>query len=66
MVTPKGKYTMAPSTQNKTWRDSLPIDMFLSDVSVLVVVQQSSEVPEELMNYPVYKFTLFRLAVDLV
>ena len=38
----------------KTWRDSLPIDMLLSTVSVLVVVQQSSEVPEGLMNYPVY------------
>ena len=50
----------------KNWRDSLPIDMLLSAVSVLVVVQQSSEVPEGLMNYPVYKFTLFRLAVDLV
>jgi len=37
----------------KTWRDSLPIDMLLSAVSVLVVVQLSSEVPEGLMNYPV-------------
>jgi len=34
-----------------TWRDSLPIDMILSAVSVLAVVQQSSEVPEGLMNY---------------
>ena len=40
--------------KKKTWRDSAPIDMFLSAVSVLVVVQQSSEVPEGLMNYPVY------------
>ena len=39
--------------KNKTWRDSAPIDMFLSAVSVLVVVQLSSEVPEGLMNYPV-------------
>ena len=31
---------------NKTWRDSLPIDMLLSAVSVLVVVQPSSEGPE--------------------
>jgi hypothetical protein len=37
-----------------TWRDSAPIDMFLSAVSVLVVVQLScSEVPEGLMNNPV-------------
>jgi hypothetical protein len=38
----------------KTWRDSAPIDMFLSSVSVLVVVQLSFEVPEGLMNNPVY------------
>jgi len=31
-------------------RDSLPIDMLLSVVSVLVVAQSSSEVPEGLMN----------------
>jgi hypothetical protein len=37
----------------KTWRDSAPIDVFLSAVSVLVVVQLSSEVPEGLMNNPV-------------
>jgi len=34
-------------------RDSLPIDMLLSAVSVLVVAQSSSEVPEGLMNNPV-------------
>jgi len=34
-------------------RDSLPIDMLLSVVSVLVVAQSSSEVPEGLMNNPV-------------
>jgi len=39
----------------KTWRDSLPIDMLLSAVSVLVVAQPSSEFPEGLLNYPVYK-----------
>jgi hypothetical protein len=39
----------------KTWRDSLPIDMLLSAVSVLVVPLPSSEVPEGLTNYPVYK-----------
>jgi hypothetical protein len=38
----------------KTWRDSLSIDMFLSAVSVLVVAQSSSEIPEGLMNDPVY------------
>jgi len=38
----------------KTWRNSLLIDMLLSAVSVLVVAQPSSEVPEGLMNYPVY------------
>jgi len=46
------KYATAPITQ-KTWRDSLPIDMLLSAVSVLVVAQPSSEFPEALMNYPV-------------
>ena len=44
---------MAPSTK-KTWRDSLPIDMLLSAVSVLVVAQSSSEIPEGLMNNTVY------------
>jgi hypothetical protein len=37
----------------KTWRDSLPIDMFLSAVSVLVVAQSISEIPDGLMNNPV-------------
>ena len=32
---------------------SLPIDMLLSAVSVLVVAQSSSEIPEGLMNNPV-------------
>jgi hypothetical protein len=43
---------MKPRKQNKkkTWRDSATIDMFLSSVPVLVVVQLSSEVPEGLMN----------------
>jgi hypothetical protein len=39
--------------QKKTWRDSLSIDMLLSAVSVLVVAQWSSEIPEGLMNNPV-------------
>jgi hypothetical protein len=37
-----------------TWRDSIPIDMLLSAVSVLVVAQSSSEIPKVLMNYPVF------------
>jgi hypothetical protein len=39
--------------QKKTWRDSQSIDMLLSAVSVLVVAQSSSEIPEGLMNNPV-------------
>jgi hypothetical protein len=46
------KYATALSTK-KTWRGSLPIDMLLSAMYVLVVVQPSSEFPEGLMNYPV-------------
>jgi hypothetical protein len=46
------KYATAPST-NKTWRDSLSIDMLLCAVSVLVIAQSSSETPEGLMNNPV-------------
>ena len=46
------------TNKKKTWRDSAPIDMFLSAVSVLVIVQLSSEVPEGLMNYPVFRFRL--------
>jgi len=38
----------------KSWRDSLPIDILLSAVSVLVVAQPILEVLEGLMNYPVY------------
>jgi hypothetical protein len=38
----------------QTWRDSLPIDMLLSAVSVLVVALLSLEVLEGLMNYPVF------------
>jgi hypothetical protein len=36
-----------------TWRDSLPIDMFLTAASVLAAAQPISEVPEGLINYPV-------------
>ena len=45
--------TPRPLVQKKTLRDSLPIDMFLSAVSVLAVAQSSSEIPEGLMNNPV-------------
>ena len=34
---------------------SLPIDMLFSALSFLVVAQSSSEVPEGLMNNPVYR-----------
>ena len=34
--------------------------MLLSAVSVLVVAQSSSEIPEGLMNNPVYKFQIKR------
>ena len=46
-------YPVAVEPTKKTWRDSLPIDMLLSAVSVLVVAQSSSEIPEGLMNNPV-------------
>src|SRR5215510_8613513 len=42
--------TPRPLVQKKTWRDSLPIDILLSAVSVLVVAQSSSEIPEGIMN----------------
>jgi hypothetical protein len=41
----------------KTWRDSLPTDMLLSAVAVLVVAQLSPEFLEGLRNYPVYRHT---------
>jgi len=43
----------APSTK-KTWRDPLPIDMLFTAVSGLVAAQSISEIPEGLMNNPVY------------
>jgi len=46
--------TPRPLVQKKTWRYSLPIDMLLSAVSVLVVAQSSSEIPEGFMNNSVY------------
>jgi hypothetical protein len=50
----------------KTWRDSLPIDMLLSAVSVLVVVQPSSEIPKGLMNYPVFTVVMFFFFYNLL
>ena len=58
------KYAKAPSTK-KTWRDSLRIDMLLSAVSVLVVAQSSSEIPEGLMNNPVL-LLYSRLSINLL
>ena len=49
--------TPRPLVQKKTWRDSLPIDMLLSAVSVVVVAQSSSEIPEGLMNNRVLVYT---------
>jgi hypothetical protein len=46
--------TPRPLVQKNTLRDSLPIDMLLFAVSVLVVAQSSLEVPEGLMNNPVH------------
>ena len=46
--------TPRPLVQKKNLGDSLPIDMLLSAVCVLVVAQSSSEIPEGLMNNPVY------------
>jgi hypothetical protein len=45
----------------KTWRDTLPTDMLLSAVSVLAVAQPSSEVPEGLMNNPVFVRSLISI-----
>ena len=50
--------TPRPLVQKKTLRDSVPIDMLVSAVSVLVVAQSSSDFPEGLMNNPVYKKTI--------
>ena len=59
------KYAKAPSTK-KTRRDSLPIDMLLSAVFVLVVAQSSSEIPEGLMNNPVLYYKLLFQNVNFV
>jgi hypothetical protein len=49
------KYSTTRISSQRTWRDSLPIDMVLSAMSLLVVALPSSEVPEGLMNHPVHK-----------
>ena len=51
--------------KKKTWRASLPIDMLLSAVSVLVVAQSSSEISEGLMNNPVFILKLTGLKLKL-
>jgi len=50
----KKKKKKKPTPTTTTWRDSLSIDMLLSAVSVLVVAQSSSEIPEGLINNPIY------------
>ena len=45
--------TPRPRVQKKTLRDSLPIDMLLSAVTLLVVALSSSEFPEGLMYNPI-------------
>jgi len=52
----KGAHTEHLEGRTETWRVSLSlsVDMLLSAVSVLVVAQSSSEIPEGLMNNPVY------------
>jgi len=52
--------------QKKTWRDSVPIDMLISTVSVLVVAQSSSKIPEGLMNNPVYIYIYIYIYVGRV
>ena len=51
--------------KKKLGRDSLPIDMLLSAVSVLVVAQSSSEIPEGLMNNPVFLKCEARMLLDI-
>jgi len=55
--------TPRPLVQKKTLRDSLPTDMLLSAVFVLVVAQSSSEVPEGLMNNPVFVYRFFNYGI---
>jgi hypothetical protein len=45
-------------------RDSLPIDMLVSAVSVLNVAQPSSEFPDGLLNYPVLRRQITNTPMD--
>ena len=58
--------TPRPLVQKKTLRDPLTIDMILSAVSVLVVAQSSSEVPEGLMNNPVYYYYVMSRFISIL
>jgi hypothetical protein len=49
----------------QTRRDSLPTDMLLSAVSVLIVALPSSEIPEGLMNYSVFN-TYYKFVRDIL
>ena len=53
----EGEHVNRARDVKKNGRDSLPIDMLPLAASVLVVGQPSSEIPEGLMNYPVYTST---------
>jgi len=57
--------TPRPLVQKKTLRDSLPIDMLLSSVSFLVVAQLSLEVPEGLINNPVFQTYMLLVVIIL-
>jgi len=58
--------TPRPLVQKKNLRDSLLIHMLLSVVSVLVVAQSSSEVPEGLMNNPVFDYETYTTYIVLI
>jgi len=57
--------TPRPLVQKKSLRDSVPIDMLLSALSFLVVAQSSSEVPEGLMNNPVYIYIYIYIYIHI-
>jgi hypothetical protein len=50
----------------QSWRYSLPIEVFLSVFSVLVVPLPNSEIPEGLMNYPVFITYVSMFSVNVV
>jgi hypothetical protein len=45
--------------QKKKLRDSLPIDMLPFGVTIQAAVPQKSEIPEGLMNYPVFLHSFY-------